>query len=94
MGDADDNFYGQVHILGTVFADVKVTHHHGQNSIDTSKTATTTQAASLHSAAVTGQSAFDTAADAVFGSSWYGPRPSQWKASARSWFKATDFSAL
>lgn len=94
MGNTDDNFYGTVHILGTVFAESIVRHHHGDQQIDTDKSATPAQSASLRTAAQSGQSAFDTAAAAVFGSTWYGARPAQWKAGGRKWYAATDFAAL
>lgn len=94
MGNTDDNFKGIAHTLGTVFVEVIVQHHRADQQIDTERSATTSQAASLRTAAQSGQAAFDTAAAAVFGSSWYGARPAQWQAAACRWFAATDFAAL
>lgn len=94
MGNTDDNFKGIAHTLGTVFVEVIVQHHRADQQIDTEKSATPSQSASLRTAAQSSQSAFDTAAGPVFGSTWYGARPAQWQAAARRWFAATDFAAL
>ena len=100
MGDNASNFHGNVHIMAGAFQEITVIHHFGDvahqgaAAVDTSRTATTAEAAALHTAAAGTQSSFDSTASPIFGSGWYAARPSDWKADLHSWCKATDFAAL
>lgn len=93
-GDDCDNATMIVH--RQVGGDVGVSygHHHGTNGISTTSTEITmAQFADVRVAALQSQAAFDTAMAAKVGATWYGNRPTGWKADARVHTRRYDPSA-